>query len=415
MPEQEEKRQEEVSAPKKKGVFGCSFPLFIGLLVIVLVLLVVGLLSGPIGKSIFSSVQLPPWLGVSQPEPELPAEVVFHIFGFPITNSIVATWLTMIVLVGFCFAATRQMKLNPGRLQTLLEFVLGTFLLGFCQTVAGKKNGRRFFPIVATIFLFVLFNGWLSLLPGFGSVGVINVTREGLDGLVENVKSLNLSNEAEDSLVSTLDKALASLYDGEKEEAIHYWEVFIEIVNEQRGHELTSEQTDELISEAKKMEPHLLRGANTDINTPLAIAFMSFIFVEFFGLRILGLGYLKKFINVGQFFSGLGQLVKGKIGAGLSGMLMGVINIFIGLIELLSEFVRIVSFTLRLFGNMTAGEILLLMATFLVPFVFADIFYGFELLFGFIQALIFASLTLIFLTVAVTSHEHSEHGEEAHK
>ena len=339
MPEQEEKRQEETPAPKKKGVLGCSLPLFIGLLVICLVLFLVGLASGPIGKSLLSGVRFPDWLSVPQPEPELPAEVVFHILGFPITNSIVATWLTIVVLVGISFAATRRMKLVPGKLQTLLEFALGTFLLSFCQTVAGKQNGRKFFPIVATIFLFVIFNGWLSLLPGFGSI------------LIES-----------------------------------------------EGHEV-----------------HLLRGANTDLNTPLAIALTSFIFVEFFGLQTLGIGYLKKFFNFGQMLSGLGQLVKGKIGAGLSGFFMGFINFFIGIIEFLSELVRIVSFTLRLFGNMTAGEILLLMATFLVPFLFALPFYGLELLVGFIQALIFASLTLIFLTVAVTSHEHSEHGEEAHK
>jgi F-type H+-transporting ATPase subunit a len=75
----------------------------------------------------------------------------------------------------------------------------------------------------------------------------------------------------------------------------------------------------------------------------------------------------------------------------------------------LSEFVRIVSFTLRLFGNMTAGEILLLMVTFLVPFLAALPFYGLELLVGFVQALIFGMLTLIFLTLAVVSH-----GDESH-
>ncbi len=82
----------------------------------------------------------------------------------------------------------------------------------------------------------------------------------------------------------------------------------------------------------------------------------------------------------------------------------GVINIFIGLLEGLSEFIRIISFTFRLFGNMTAGEILLLVATFLVPWIFALPFYGLELLVGFVQALIFAGLTLVFLTVATAAH-----------
>ncbi|MFC1987605.1 F0F1 ATP synthase subunit A [Chloroflexota bacterium] len=327
MPEQEETKQEEKAAPKKKGCLGCSFPLIIGILVAFIVLFLIGFASGPLGKSIVGDIGLPSWLSVVQPHPELPAEVVFHILGIPITNSIVASWVTILVLVGFSYAVSHRLRVIPGRMQAILEFIISA-LLDFCQSVAGKERGRRFFPVVATIFLFVAFNAWLSLLPGYGSI--IIHTHEG--------------------------------------------------------------------------EAHLLRAANTDINTPLAIAVMSFIFVEYFGLRLMGIGYLGKFINVGQFFTGLRQLARGKLLAGLNGMFTGVINIFIGMIEALSELVRIISFTLRLFGNMTAGEILLLMATFLIPFLFALPFYGLELLVGFVQALIFGGLTLIFLTVATTHH-----------
>ncbi|MFC2006239.1 F0F1 ATP synthase subunit A [Chloroflexota bacterium] len=317
----------------KKGCLGCSFPLAIVILVVLIGLFLVGFAGGPLGKSILGDVGLPGWLSVPQPHPELPAEVVFHPLGFPITNSVIATWLTIIVMVGFSYAATHRVRLIPQRLQAMLEFILGA-LLNFCQSVAGEKDGRRFFPIVATIFLFVAFNAWLGLLPGFGSI----------------------------------------------------------LVHTAHG------------------EAHLLRPANTDINTPLSIALISFISVAFFGISSLGLGYVKKFANVSQFLAGLRHLSKGKLGAGLNGLFLGVINIFIGLIEALSNLVRIVSFTLRLFGNMTAGEILLLMATFLIPFLFALPFYGLELLVGFVQALIFGGLTLIFLTVAVASHD--AHHEE---
>ena len=87
----------------------------------------------------------------------------------------------------------------------------------------------------------------------------------------------------------------------------------------------------------------------------------------------------------------------------------GIIDIFVGVLELLSVFIRIISFTFRLFGNMTAGEILIFMVTFLVVWVAPIPFYGLELLVGFIQALIFAGLTLVFLTVA-TAHHESEGG-----
>lgn len=318
--------------PEKRGCLGCSFPLIIGVVVFFLVLFVVGFISGPLGKSFLGDLGLPGWLSVSRPHPELPAETIFHLFGFPITNSIVGAWITIIVLVGFSYAVTRRMKLVPTRLQTMFEYILG-WLYNFCHEVAGEENGRKFFPFIATIFLFVSFNAWLSLIPGFGSI--VFTTPEG-----ETV--------------------------------------------------------------------HLLRGANTDINLPLALALVSFVFVEYFGLKSRGIHYLGKFINVRRFFRGVGQLLRGKLRDGLTTLFNGAIDIFVGMLEALSEVIRIVSFTFRLFGNMTAGEILILMMIFLVPWILAIPFYGLELLVGFVQALIFAGLTLVFVTIAVASHEAEE-------
>jgi F-type H+-transporting ATPase subunit a len=79
---------------------------------------------------------------------------------------------------------------------------------------------------------------------------------------------------------------------------------------------------------------------------------------------------------------------------------------FVGPLEAFSEVVRLVSFTFRLFGNMTAGEILVVMITFLVPFVATQFVFGLELLVGLIQAIIFAALTLVFLSVAVRREGH---------
>ena len=316
----------------KRGALGMSRPLLVGVLSLFVLLLVVGFLVGPLGRSMFGDLGLPAWLSLPRPEFKLPAETVFHLFGLPIANSIIGAWITMVVLICLSYLITRRMKVVPGRLQSAFEALLG-WLYDLCRRVAGEENGRRFFPIVTTIFLFVAFNAWLSLIPGFGSIMV--TTAEG-----EHV--------------------------------------------------------------------HLLRGANTDINMPLALALISFVFVEYFGLRSLGLRYLGKFLNVGQFFRSIRHIVKGRLRAGLGGLFTGLIHIFVGLLEALSEMVRIVSFTFRLFGNMTAGEILLLIAAFLIPWVFALPFYGLELLVGFVQALIFGGLTLVFLTLAVTHH-----GEES--
>ncbi|MCK5577043.1 MAG: F0F1 ATP synthase subunit A [Dehalococcoidales bacterium] len=311
---------------------GCSFPVLIIVTIVFLAILIVSFAAGPLGESLLGDIGLPDWLSVPRPEPELPAETVFHIFGFPITNSIIAAWVTITVLVGLSYAVTRRMKLIPGRLQAAFEFLMG-WLYDLCRSVAGDDNGRRFFPIVTTIFLFVAFNAWLALLPGYGSITVHTVEHE----------------------------------------------------------------------------VHLLRPANTDINMPLALALVSFVFVEFYGLKRLGTRYIGKFLNFGDFRRGVGKAFKGNPKEGLLGMFAGGIGIFTGLLEGFTEFIRIISLTFRLFGNMTAGEILLLVAAFLMPWLFAIPFYGLELLIGFIQALIFAGLTLIFVTVAVEPHHEEAH------
>ena len=319
----------------KRGCLGCSFPLLIGLAVVSLALLFIGIAAGPLGKSIFGDLGLPSWLSLPQPELELPAETVFHLFGFPITNSVIAAWITIIFLVGFSYVITRRMKLVPGRLQAVFEFLVG-WLYDLCISVAGEKNGRRFFPVVATIFLFVAFNAWLALLvPGFGSITIH--TAEG--------------------------------------------------------------------------EAHLLRAANTDINMPLALALTSFAFFWYFGFRALGIRFMENFFNFKELGKGLRQLFGGNFKDGLLGIVTGVMTAFAGMLELLSVLIRVISLTFRLFGNMTAGEILVFVMLFLVSLLSVLVLplYGLELLIGFIQAIIFGGLTLIFLTLAVESHGGETH------
>jgi F-type H+-transporting ATPase subunit a len=120
----------------KQRFFGLPLPVLAGFLFVFFVLLVVGFVSGPLGRNLFGDLGLPDWLRVPQPAPQLPAEVVFHLFGFPITNSIIGAWITMIFLVGFSYIITRRMKLVPGRLQSAFEVLLG-WLYDLCRTVAG--------------------------------------------------------------------------------------------------------------------------------------------------------------------------------------------------------------------------------------------------------------------------------------
>ncbi len=312
-----------MAAQKRRGCLGCSFPVLIIVAIVFLGLVVIGFLAGAIGQKLLPGIHLPSWLIVPRPAPELPAPVVIHIFGWPITNGVLAGWVTVVFLVVLSWAITRRMKLIPDRLQAMFEFLLG-WIFDFCKSIAGDENGRKFFPVVCTIFLFVLFNAWLSLIPGYGSITI-------------------------------------------------------------NGHEL-------------------LRGSNTDINTPLAIAIISFVFVAYFGVKSIGIVWLRQYFNFGPLFRGLGRLFKGKLD--FMGIFSGAIGAFVGGLELLSRFITIISFTFRLFGNMTAGEILLLITAYLVPWVLALPFYGLELLIGVVQALIFSLLTLVFVNMAATPPEH---------
>jgi F-type H+-transporting ATPase subunit a len=152
---------------------------------------------------------------------------------------------------------------------------------------------------------------------------------------------------------------------------------------------------------------HLLRSAGTDINMPLALAIISFVFVEAWGLKVHKVPYLREFFRFGGIFNGI---IKRKPGA----VFYGAIDAFVGLLELLSHFIRLLSFTFRLFGNMLAGEIVLFMVTFLVLFIAPLAFYFLEILVGGVQALIFTGLTLVFSLMAVAPHEdgHEEHATE---
>ena len=234
---------------------------------------------------------------------------------FTVTNTLLSAWFATVVIILFFVLGARKGSLIPGRFQSIVE-ILVEGALSSCTGVLGADLARKAFPVIATIFFFVLFNAWLALLPFYQFFGYVQ--------------------------------------DGE-------------------------------------LKAHILRSAGTDLNMPLALALISFVFVEYWGFRAHGFGYLKKFFA-------LGNLLRLRP--------TGLIDAFVGFLELISELVRIVSFTFRLFGNMTAGEILVVMVTFLIPFVVTEFVFALELLVGLIQAIIFAGLTLVFLSVAVRHEEH---------
>lgn len=296
-----------------------------------------------------------------------------------ITNTVLSSWLVVATMVIGVILLTRKWELVPDGVQNFVEAAVEAFY-NLVVNVAGEERGRRFFPVVATIFFFVLFANWMSLLPIFNVIGVVHEEDHGFvmeeAGPINYVGLSGPGNLSGDSI--DLDDP---------------------------GHE---EQYEEAISEGKTVGElfPILRGPNTDVNTPLALAIVSAIAVEWWGISALGLfSYGKKFFNFGTLFTGIRKFNFGMI-------FQGVIDAFVGILELISEFVRLVSFTFRLFGNMFAGEVVILMFTFLTPLVVAVVFYGLEIFVGLIQAFIFAILTLVFGMMAVEHGEHGSHEEE---
>jgi len=320
---------------------GCSSRLGVILGIVLVALFLASLITGPLGSKLFN-IHVPAEFQVSKPHVVLPSEAMFHVGDFKITNTLISSWITILSLCLVFFLATRKMKVIPGRLQSFAEVVVDG-IYNAIEGVAGAKHVRTFFPLVTTIFLYVVTNALLALIPLWGTWGPIEHITEGT----------------------------------------HTATVIVPF----------------------------LRAANTDVNLTLSIALISFLFIEYLGFSKIGpLKYIDSFFQFSELGKAFGELFKGNGKAFISGLAFGFINIYVGLLEILSHFIRIISFTFRLFGNMTAGEILLGVMTFLVAFIAPVPFYGLETLVGFLQAMIFAGLTLVFGVMAVTSH-HEEGAE----
>jgi F-type H+-transporting ATPase subunit a len=292
----------------------------------------------------------------------------FPVLGFGVTNTMFTSWF---VVAGICIMAVfvgRSFTLVPSGFSGAVEWLVAGFYENFIVKIVGEENGRRFFPLVFTIFFFVLVSNYVGLLPMNNIIGKTE-PGHGDKQIVFQQQTIAGFSFA----MIPIDPTVIDTELGEEE-----------VVPTEEGGNFSG-----------LLAPYF-RSVNTDVNAPLAIAIFSFVFVEFWGFSALGFGYLTKFFS-------FKRLLKGNP--------MGLIDIFVGVLELISELARMVSFTFRLFGNIFAGEVLLLMMGFLVPFVLVDIFYGLELFVGLVQAFVFAMLTLVFAQTAVTHHDD---GDEEH-
>lgn len=277
------------------------------------------------------------------PQISLAAEKIGSVFGLPITNSLLSTWIVMAILIVFSLAATRNMTLVPRSIQSIAEMIVGGFY-DFFTSVAGRHI-KQFFPLIASFFLFIITANWFGLLPGVGTIGFFETE--------------TVHEQTETAVTGTVPE-----------------------VSEQ----LTPEQPETSVT--PKFVP-LLRGPNADLNMTLGLAIISIVAIQYFGFKTLGFHYSTRYINF-----------------------KGPIDFFLGFLEIISQLADIVSFAFRLFGNIFAGEVLLTVMAFLIPFIVPLPFMALELFVGFIQALVFSMLTAAFLNVAV-SHGAQEHAKHA--
>jgi F-type H+-transporting ATPase subunit a len=244
-----------------------------------------------------------------------------NIAGIEFTNTLFTALVVSVLLVIFAFFAGRNLKMKPSKFQLVVESIV-TLPYQFAKdTLENDKVTERVYPLLLTLFLFVLCVNWFGLLPFVASVGVTGLVH-GEPGLIP-----------------------------------------------------------------------FFYPVSTDLNFTLALALIAFFAIEIFGIATLGaFKYGGKFIT---FASPLAFIT--------------------GVIELISEVARIITFSFRLFGNIFAGKVLILVIMFFVPLFLPIPFLAFEVFVGFIQAVIFALLTLFFIKIAITSHEEGhEDAHEAH-
>ena len=341
-------------------------------LIIALSVFLVSLGGGALGNAFNGG-----FLGSPIAHIQLPAESVLTdplIGNFYLTNTMLATWLTIAILLVLSLVATRKVSIIPGRLQNLFEVLL-EFFLNLMESIAGPENARKFFPLVMTIFLFILAANWVGILPGFATIGRF----EPGDEVIHHAE---VKAEKEHSHLN-LDEVQLQVFDGNNGVAILPFGSIESVIT---GREFEEHGVDS-DRRAGLLVP-FLRSSNTDVNTTLAIAIVAMLMVHYWGLTSLGIfGHLGKFLN----FKG------------------GPIGFAVGILEAIGEVARLISFTFRLFGNIFAGEVLLAAMAFLLPLIGIIPFLGLELFVGAIQAFIFAMLTLVFASLATISHNSEEH------
>lgn len=337
---------------------------------------------------------------------QLPGECYPGTRGIPLFNCLTNTFVTTIVAWVIVLAIALSLRARsrtadevPTGFYNFFEMIVevGT---NYSTNLAGYKKAIHFFPLFLTLILYILVANWIELIPGVDSIGFYEY--------IPILKGEEAAHEA---------RTIASINDVEiSEELLHE----IEIEEEELSNELNEGdfRVDPFLIKAPDnavpgdVDPEdpraglapenadwaivaFFRAPATDLNFTLALALTTMVYVQVIGFQYLRIGYLKKFLpwNVT-----VDVMASNPIKA---------IDWAVGILELISEFSRIISFSFRLLGNIFAGQILLFVMAFIIPAI-SVAFFGLEFFVGLIQAVIFGLLALMFMTGASEQHGDDE-------
>lgn len=275
----------------------------------------------------------------------LSPETLVTVSGFPVTNTILATLLIDAILIGFIFYTRSHISKIPGKFQGAVESLFEYFF-DMAESMSSYKRAMSIFPWVMTFFIVIVITNFLGLMPGIGSIGITNKETHAVVSEADHSVDKQLSEHTKTEVVKT-----------EKPE---------------------SEHKEELIS--------FLRPGTSDFNTTLALAFVSLLATHALSIKYTGIkDYLKRFFSWNP------------------------ILLFVGLLELVSEFIKIFSLSFRLFGNIYAGEVVLSTISGLFAFLAPLPFLLLESIVAIVQGLVFAMLTLVFMSMLTEKHSGGEH------
>ena len=291
-----------------------------------------------------------------QPHISVKADTIFDLFGILITNSMLLSWvaLAVLVLVGTYY----QAQITRKRKSTFFYFLHTIFsgVYNFLSSILHEKT-KVLFPLLSAYFFYILINNWVGLMPSVGSI----LVRPVVSGAVHASSTEHEFSPAKNDAMNA-DPAL-------------------------EPHTATVSESE---APNAHTETHLLplfRANNADLNTTFALALITVSLIQYYGVKFNGVrGYLKKFFNFSS-----------------------PILFFVGILELIAEFSRILSFAFRLFGNVLAGEVLITIVAFLLPSVFSFFlvpFYVLEMMASTIQALVFTMISAVLLNMATTKAHH---------